>query len=166
MPEGVHLSRLSVLLGVTKPCGPGLNLLKLDARSGSSLGTDFTITLILRCGQRRSVDFYNIWKSSFPVTTVRRSINTRTSHVESTKEWGWGVPHLTSSGEAISGTWMKHGHRRRVVKEPHDFARPLPFPSLPFSSSSFPKRVAAPAFSSRLILVGSVDAWGMCAGRM
>jgi hypothetical protein len=89
MPEGVHLSRLSDFLG--KPCGPGLNMLKSDARSGSSLGTDLPLPLIhvavIGGPLTRTFTTYGILLSRvITLITVRRSINTRTSPVERIEE--------------------------------------------------------------------------------
>jgi hypothetical protein len=166
VPDGVHLSRLSDFLGITKPCGPGLNLLKSDARSGNSLDTDLPLPLIhvaVNDGRLTFTTYGSLLSRVITLTTVRRSINTHTSHIERTEEWGWGVPHLTSSGEAISGTWMRHGHRRRGGE---GIPRPwhAPFPSILFFLVS--KTRVAPAYNSRLILVESEDAWGIYADGM
>jgi hypothetical protein len=158
VPEGVHLSRLSDFLGITEPCGLSLNLLKSDARSGSLLSL-----LGSRCGggQRRSVDIYNIWNSSSLGDYVdhRTPIN-RHSH----------ITYRRKSGDGRSAYYfLRRGHKWNAdeawppAKERggEGIPRPLhaPFPSILFFLVS--KTRATPAYSSRLILVESVDAWGI-----
>jgi hypothetical protein len=119
-------------LGVTKPCGLGLNLLKSDARSGNSLSKyRLTITLNPRCESStvRLQHMEFLLPRVITLATVRRSINTRTSHVERTEEWGWGCS--ASYFPRRGGTWMKHGHRReRGWGDSTTFARSLHFHSL------------------------------------